>query len=58
MATPEWFSRLKRRTAEIIDFENDALERDMVRSQETEELLEGIGSFFEKRQPDFAKLRL
>ena len=35
MATPEWFSRLKRRTAEIIDFENDALERDMVRSQET-----------------------
>ena len=35
MATPEWFSRLKRRTAEIIDFENDALERDMVRTQET-----------------------
>ena len=35
MATPEWFSRLKHRTAEIIDFENDALERDMVRSQET-----------------------
>ena len=35
MTTPEWFSRLKRRTAEIIDFENDALERDMVRSQET-----------------------
>ena len=35
MATPEWFSRFKRRTAEIIDFENDALERDMVRSQET-----------------------
>lgn len=30
----------------------------MVRSQETEELREGIGSFFEKRQPDFAKLRL
>ena len=58
MAMPEWFSRLKRRTAEIIDFENDALERDMVRSQETEELREGIGSFFEKRQPDFAKLRL
>ena len=26
MATPEWFSRLKRRTAEIIDFENDALD--------------------------------
>ena len=35
MATPEWYARLKRRTAEIIDFENDALERDMVRSQET-----------------------
>ena len=35
MATPEWFAKLKRRTAEIIDFENDALERDMVRSQET-----------------------
>ena len=35
LATPEWFSRLKRRTAAIIDFENDALERDMVRSQET-----------------------
>ena len=35
MATPEWFAKLKRRTAEIIDFENDALERDMVRTQET-----------------------
>ena len=35
MAAPEWFAKLKRRTAEIIDFENDALERDMVRSQET-----------------------
>ena len=35
MATPEWYARLKRRTAEIIDFENDVLERDMVRSQET-----------------------
>ena len=35
MAMPEWYARLKRRTAEIIDFENDALERDMVRSQET-----------------------
>lgn len=34
MATPEWFAKLKRRTAEIIDFENDALERDMVRTQE------------------------
>ena len=36
MATPEWFAKLKRRTAEIIDFENDALERDMVRTQESE----------------------
>ena len=35
MATPEWFAKLKRRTAEIIDLENDALERDMVRTHET-----------------------
>lgn len=36
MATPEWFGKLKHRMAEIVEIENDALERDMVRSQEVE----------------------
>lgn len=36
MATPEWFGKLKHRMAEIVETENDVLERDMVRSQEVE----------------------
>ena len=36
MATPEWFGKLKHRMAEIVEIENDVLERDMVRSQEVE----------------------
>lgn len=36
MATPEWLGRFKHRMAEIIETENDALERDMVRTQESE----------------------
>ena len=36
MATPEWFGKLKHRMAEIVEIENDVLERDMVRSQEGE----------------------
>ena len=36
MATPEWFGKFKHRMAEIVETENDVLERDMVRSQEVE----------------------
>ena len=36
MATPEWFGKFKHRMAEIVETENDVLERDMVRSQEIE----------------------